>query len=400
MKVLQINTVHKEKSTGRTCEEVNRALEASGNKGYVAYGRGKHKDTNAYRIGTEIEYYTHNLLARLTGLQGYFSYFATKRLIKYIKNLSPDIIHLRNLHAFYLNYPLFFKYLKDSEIPIILNLHDCWALTGKCAHNTDIQCDKWKKQCFNCPVVKSYPKSYFFDQTRKQYKDKKNWFDEIDNLSVIGVSEWVSNQARMSFLSEREITTVYNWIDTKTFYPRKSNVSKKIGIKEDKFVILGVSSNWTEGSPRYEDFIKLSKKIPESMQIVLVGQSNVEIFPENISRVDFMKNIDELAEIYSSADVYVHLSTEDTFGKVVAEAMACGTPAIVYNSTALPELIKDGCGYTVEKRNVQEVFDSILKIQKKGKEVFSGNCVNSIKENFSYSKNTIKLIENYNKLLT
>ncbi|MDD2496091.1 MAG: glycosyltransferase, partial [Tissierellia bacterium] len=163
MKILQINIVYKEKSTGRTCFEVKQALENCGHKGYVAYGKGKHTDENTYRIGSDIEYYFHNIMARITGLQGYFSYFATRRLIKYIKQVSPDIIHLRNLHANYLNLPKLFKFLKEASVPVILNLHDCWAFTGKCPHYTDIQCFKWKDQCYSCPVRHNYPQSLFFD---------------------------------------------------------------------------------------------------------------------------------------------------------------------------------------------------------------------------------------------
>lgn len=396
LKILQINTVYKEKSTGRTCFEVKEALENSGFEGYVAYGRGKHNDKNTYRIGSEFEYYFHNIMARITGLQGYFSYYATKRLIRYIKQLSPDIIHLRNLHAYYLNYPVLFKFLKIADIPVVLNLHDCWAITGKCAHFTDIQCSKWKKQCYSCPVVKSYPKSYFIDQTKKLYSDKKKWFQDIDNLTVVGVSEWTSNQAKMSFLSKRKILTIYNWINREIFHPRREKSNYPI---KDKFTILGVSSSWIVGSPRYEDFIKLSKLIPDDMQIVLIGQSDVVDFPKNIRHIPFVSDTNELAKLYSSADVYVHLSTEDTFGKVVAEAMACGTPAIVYNSTALPELIDEGCGYVVKKRDINGILKAIYLIKENGKNFYTDKCLLTVSKNFDYTKNTRQLLNLYNSII-
>lgn len=399
MKILQINTVYKEKSTGRTCFEVKRALEENGHIGYVAYGRGKHNDKNTYRIGSEIGYYFHNIMARVTGLQGYFSYFATKRLIEYIKHISPDIIHLRNLHAFYLNFPLLFRFFKEADIPIVLNLHDCWAFTGKCPHYTDVGCYKWKTQCYDCPVIHNYPKSYFFDRTKKLYKDKKQWFDEIRNLTVIAVSKWTADQAKMSFLSNRRIITIYNWINRDVFYPRNENVFKKYGINDKKFSILGVSSSWSVGSPRYEDFIKLSKLIPNEMQIVIIGQSNISDFPQNIKHIPFVEDINELAKIYSSADVYVHLSTEDTFGKVVAEAMSCGIPAVVYNSTALPELIKEGCGYVVDKRDIHSVLNALLTIKYNTKTFYSERCVLNVAENFNYTQNIFKLIKVYDSII-
>lgn len=399
MKILQINTVYKVKSTGRTCFEVKRALEDYGHKGFVAYGRGMHNDKNTYRIGNEIEYYFHNVMARITGLQGYFSFFATKRLIRYIKSISPDIIHLRNLHANYLNLPLLFRYLSEANIPVVLNIHDCWTFTGKCAHYTDIQCFKWKTECFSCPVKLNYPQSLFFDRTRKLYRDKKKWFGGIKNLTIIGVSKWTADQAKMSFLSNRRILTIYNWIDRSVFYPRTENILSNYGIDISKFIILGVSAGWTPGSPRYEDFMKISALIPDEMQIVLVGQSDATQFPNNIIHIPFISNINELAKLYSSANVYVHLSTEDTFGKVIAEAMACGTPAIVYDSTALPELIEEGCGYVVKSRDIDGILQALYKVKANGKSHYFDRCVLNVERNFDYAQNTRKMIEVYRKIL-
>jgi len=398
MKILQINVVYKEKSTGRTCLEVKRALEARGHEAYVAFGKGKHKDENTYRIGSDIEYYIHNIMARITGFQGYFSYFATRRLITYIGKTAPDIIHLRNLHANYLNLPLLFKYLEGANIPVILNLHDCWAFTGKCAYFTDKQCFKWKTGCSDCPTKKSYPQSWFFDRTSKQYNDKKKWFANIEDLTVVGVSEWTTNQAKMSFLSNREVLTIYNWIDRNVFYPRKENILEQYGVDSTKFIILGVSASWIPGSPRYDDFIMVSDLVGDNMQIVLVGQTTVRQFPNNVKHIPFISDTEELAKLYSSADVYVHLSTEDTFGKVVAEAMACGTPAVVYNSTALPELIEDGCGYIVEPRDINSIMRSITEVMHLGKAYYSDNCIANVAKNFDFSKNTAKLISLYERI--
>ena len=378
---------------------MKKALEASGHQGFVAYGKGKHKDTGTYRIGSDAEYYFHNLMARITGLQGYFSFFATKRLIRYIKYISPDIIHLRNLHANYLNLPQLFGFLRETNIPVVLNLHDCWVFTGKCTHYTYIQCFKWKTECFKCPIKRSYPQSLFFDRTRKLYNDKKIWFSGIKDLTIVGVSKWTAVQAEMSFLANRRILTIYNWIDRGVFYPRKENVLSTYGVDTSKFTILGVSASWTPNSPRYEDFMKISSLIQDDMQIVLVGQSNISKFPENIKHIPFNSDTNELAKLYSSADVYVHLSIEDTFGKVVAEAMACGTPVVVYNSTSLPELIGDGCGYVVESRDVEGVLTALNKIMTNGKNHYSGICELNVANNFDYEKNTEKLLSLYKKLL-
>lgn len=398
MKILQINVVYKEKSTGRTCSEVKNALETRGHEGFVAYGKGRHTDYNTYRIGSDIEYYVHNLMSRITGLQGYFSFFATKRLLRYIDRITPDIIHLRNLHANYLNLPLLFEYLKESRIPVILNLHDCWAFTGKCSYFTDKQCFKWKTVCSHCPAKNNYPQSWFFDRTTRLFKDKKEWFANIDDLIVVGVSDWTTNQAKMSFLENRELLTIYNWIDRSVFYPRQENILKKYGVDSTKFIILGVSAAWTPGSPRYDDFMKISELIGNNMQIVLVGQTNVRQFPNNVKHIPFISDTEELAKLYSSADVYVHLSTEDTFGKVVAEAMACGTPVIIYNSTALPELIEDGCGYVVQPRDINSMMRLITEVMNMGKKHYSDKCVSNVANKFDFLQNTETLIRLYERI--
>lgn len=400
MKILQINTVFKEKSTGRNCFEINAALANYGHQGYTAYGRGNHNDKNAYRIGTELEYYFHNIMARVTGFQGYFSIFATYRLLKYIKKIKPDIIHLQNIHAFYLNYSLLFRFIAKSNIPVVLHLHDCWAFTGKCAHYTNRKCYKWKNECFSCPAIHEYPKSYFFDTTTKMFNDKKRLFNSIPNLTVIGVSKWISNQAKESFLSNRKIEWVYNWVDTSIFYPRLEAIHDKYNIKKNKFTVLGVSSDWIKNSPKLNDFLKLSNLIEDDIQIVLVGKSEGINFPKNITHIPFVKNVDELAKIYSISDSYVHLSTEDTFGKVVAEAMACGIPAIVYNSTALPELLCENCGFVVESRNIEDVYNAIKRVKSKGKSYYSDNCIENVKNKFYYEINTKKMIEIYQKILS
>lgn len=400
MKVLQINTVFGVKSTGRTCAETAKALRKAGHECYTAYGVGNSDDNFTYKIVTEFEYYTHNILSRITGMQGYYSASATKRLINYIKDISPDIIHLRNLHANYLNFPILFDFLKEINIPVVLNLHDCWAFTGKCAYYTDNQCFKWKTECNNCPVVKQYPQSLFFDKTNRLFNDKKKWFSELKNLTVIGVSNWVSDQARMSFLSERKIYTVYNWINGEVFKPYNENAFENYGIDTSKFTILGVSASWTKGTKRYEDFVKLSSLIQDDMQLVLVGQkTEQDDFPSNIIHIPYVENTNELAKFYSSADVYVHLSTEDTFGKVIAEAMACGTPTVVYDATACPEVSGSYCGYVAEKGNIKDIYNGIRMIKGKGKNNFRETCISRAKELFDYETNTNQLITIYETLV-
>ncbi len=402
MRILQINTIYAAKSTGRTCSEVEQALLAGGHECCTAYGHGPlYPGNNAYRINTPFEYMLHNLLSRLTGWEGYFSYFATRRLIRFIKSYRPDVIHLRNLHGHYLHLPTLFRYLAEADIPIVQNLHDCWAFTGKCAYYTTIGCNKWQTACGNCPKVREYPQSYFFDHTRAMREDKERWYRALKSLTVVGVSRWVADEAKASLLRcASTITHIYNWINLDVFKPHgdRNAVRRKYNIPTDKFVIIGVSSQWPHQSPRYEDFYALSQKLGEDEVIVMVGNCEPNPKETNILHIPFVSSTKELAELYSCADVYVHCSIEDTFGKVIAEAMACGTPAIVYAITGCAELVTDGCGYLVEPRNVEAVRAHLTTIKRQGKAAYTAACLENVRARFDFSTNSAQLIQLYEKL--
>ena len=196
MKVLFINSVYGRGSTGRIVAELGKAVENNGGEYKVAYGRGtQSNDPRAFFIGGKSNYYSHALLARLTDKTGFYSTRATKKLIQFIKSYQPDIIHLHNLHGYYLNVEVLFKYLKEEyKGKIIWTLHDCWAFTGHCPHYSFVKCDKWQTQCFNCPEKKRYPSSCFKDNSYKNYLRKKSAFCGLDNLTIVTVSEWLKRQ--------------------------------------------------------------------------------------------------------------------------------------------------------------------------------------------------------------
>ncbi len=388
MKIIQINAVYETASTGRTCMELSDELRKHGNEVYTAYSAGYSNAEYTYKIGTDFDTKIHALCSRIFGLQGYYSVNATKRLLKYIDSINPDVVHLRNLHANYINLPMLLKYLAKKDIATVITLHDCWFFTGKCTHYTADGCYKWKTGCSHCIRLKKDIPSWFFDRTSKMWSDKNKLFNAIPRLAVVGVSDWITDQARQSFLKNANIVKrIYNWINLNTFYPRRENVRKKYGISEDKFTILTVSAGWNENSDKFKDAVKLSKLTDKTMQIVIVGSGvNKDLLPENVIWIDYVDGTDELANIYSSADVYVHLSREDTFGKVVAEAMACGTPAVVYDATALPELIGEGCGYAVECGNVSALFKAVKLIKSNTKNYYSEKCRSFAEENFDKNK--------------
>ena len=384
MKVLQINAVYGMSSTGRTVAEIDEALKKHGIESIVATTQTTVTRDDIYIVGTKIERKLHALFSRITGKQAYFSFFATKRLLKWIKKEKPDVIHLRNLHANYIHLGLLLKYIKKHNIATVITLHDCWIFTGKCTHYTEQGCYKWKEGCHHCPQLKKDNNSWLFDRTKKLWNDKKKWLGAIPNLAVMGVSDWITNEASESFLQNATILKrIYNWIDLDVFYPRKESVLEKYNLPKNKFLILCIGAGWTADSLKYKDLLDLSSRITEDEKIVLAGAlpEGIEV-PQNIIPIGYINGTDELAKLYSSVDVYVHLSREDTFGKVIAEALACGTPAIVYNATACPELIGNHCGYVVDKGDLNGVMDSIEQIKRNGKDYYSPFCVSYAKSNF------------------
>lgn len=399
MKVLQINTIYKNKSTGRTCWELSKALSESGHQCLTAYGHIQVDEESSYCINSDLEYKVHNVLSRLTGLEGYFSYFPTKRLIKKIKEFNPDIIHLRNLHGHYLNLPLFFRFLKKSQIPVVMHLHDCWILTGKCCHPTYHDCDGWLSECKNCPARSEYPVSWCFDFSKMMFKHKKKWFAQLGNCVVVGVSDWIAGEGKKSYLGKFPVKYVYNWIDTDTFRPYEGVKKSDFGLDDNKFTVICAGADWNLNNTKTNDLLALADKLDDNTQILLVGRADERINHPKIIKAGFTNNTDELARMYSASDVYVHFSTADTFGKVIAEAMACGTPAIVYNVTACPELVAEGCGASVDLHDVDGIIGKINEIRENGKECYSQKCVERVRNNFNYEKNVQQTIEIYKELL-
>lgn len=397
MKVLMINSVCGFGSTGSICVDIATVLELQGHECYIAYGQGTTTYKKSYKIGTVLENHIHNLGSRLLGKQGYFTKKGTQQLVQFIKQYNPDIIHLHNLHGNYLNLKVLFEYLINVQKPVVWTLHDCWAFTGKCAHYTDIQCFKWQTHCANCPQLQTYPPSVFIDQSQTMFADKKKWFTSLNQLTITPVSHWLTGQVQQSFLQNIPTQTIYNWIDASIFKPMpKELCSSKYKLDPSKFTIIVVSAGWHVTDVKWQDLIKLSQAIGTQDQIVMVGKvENKSLVPHNCINIDYVHNKEELASLYSFADVYIHLSTEDTFGKVIAEAMSCGTPAIVYNATACPEIVGNDGGFVVEKRNIHQIVDAINNIKQQTKDSFSANCRKRVVQHFDLTTNINQIINLY-----
>ena len=397
MKVLQINSVCGKGSTGRIAVQISDYLNQHHVENYIAYGFGKSDRPNTLCFGNSLDAHLHSFMSRKLGWQGKMSHIPTWRLIRYMECINPDIVHLHNIHGHYLNYKMLFQYLKKKNCQVVWTFHDCWPVTGKCAHFTEVKCEKWKTGCFECPQLDRYPDSER-DRSRKSYLEKKGAFTSIPNLHIVTVSNWLKSVAEASFLCKADIRCIYNGVDTERFSFYKSSIREQYQL-QGKFIILSVASVWNKGKG-LDQFITLSKRLQEDEIIVLIGVTpdQQKCLPENVIGIPAVSDQTVLAQWYSAADVYINFSIEETFGLVVAEAMACGTPAIVMNSTACPEVVDSDTGFVVEPLEINAAQDAIEMIKTRGKEIYSPKCKERIQQLFSLELMQRRYYELYKKL--
>ena len=359
--MLQINSVCGKGSTGRIVLDIHNALIEQGHKSLVAYGREPAIGCeNAIRIGTKKDIYAHGLYTRIFDKHGLGSQKATRQFIKNIETESPDIIHLHNIHGYYLNYEILFRFLKNFGKPVIWTFHDCWPFTGHCAHFTYAGCERWQKVCHDCPQKRSYPGSLVFDNSRKNFERKREAFTGVKDLTIITPSKWLAGLVKQSFLSEYETVVISNGIDTTVFRPVPSDFKSRHAI-EDKFMILGVANVWDQRKG-LKYFLELADILENDEIIVLVGltKKQVESLPANIIGITRTNNIQELVEIYSAADVFVNPTLEETFGMTNLEAQACGTYVVTFDSGGTRETIIDSSHGTVCGEKTTQALRNLL----------------------------------------
>lgn len=394
MKILQINPVAGHSSTGRTLSELDSFLTAAGHECHAACIEG-YDAHNLYLVGSALDRKLHAFFARLTGYDACYSHGATKKLIAHIEEIKPDVVRIGVIHSNYLDFFALMQYLAAQDIPTVLVLNDCWHYTGKCVHYTAAGCSAWQRGCGNCPRTDECIPSWLFDRSAEMLQKKKTAAEKIPRLAVVGVSDWITNEAKKSVLScAKIIRRVYNWIDLGVFYPRfdADKTRQAYGLSK-KFVILGVASSWAQGKG-LESFIRLAEEADAQTAVVLVGgMPTGKQLPEQIVQIPRTNNTEELAALYSAADVFVTFSREESFGKVSAEALACGTPVVCYDSTASPELVGEGCGKVVPVGDFEAVRQAIAEIRKNGKTFYSDACALFARENFSLEKNAAQYLQ-------
>lgn len=387
-------------STSQVMLGVKNQASKENNQFYIVTGYSTHPNSlivnDNYFCTGKYSKILHMLFSRITGMDGFFSILNTLKIIKSMKKNNVDLIHLHNLHGWYINIPMLFKFIKNNDIKVIWTLHDCWAFTGHCPHFDMIGCNKWRSKCHNCPQYKLYPQS-LVDNSYFLYKCKKKWFTNVKDMVLVTPSKWLENMVGDSFLKEYPIYTINNGINLNVFKPIDSDLREKLDL-ENKFIILGVSFGWNE-KKGLDIFIRLAKELNRDYKIILVGTDD-EIdkkLPKNILSIHRTQNQYELAKIYTIADIFVNPTREEVLGLVNLESLACGTPVITFNTGGSPECIDSKTGIVVEKNNYLKIKQAIESSSKQM--LFSSDdCIRRAKE-FDEQIVYKKYVDIYHKIL-
>lgn len=394
--LLQINITANWGSTGKIAEQVGLCAMEHGWESYIAYGRWCNPSkSHLIKVGNKLDMYMHYGEQRIRDNEGLCSRSATKRLIKRICEINPDVVQLHNIHDHYLNYKLLFEYLNKTDIKVVWTLHDCWAFTGHCFHFVTKNCDRWKTGCFECPLKNEYPKT-FYDRSKEHWLLKKELFTRCKNLFIVSVSDWIANFVKESFLKEKQIQVIKNGIDLNVFKP---SISLNLSDPNRKFKILAVSSVWYPDKGEL-DIYKLHEMLSEDqIEITMVGLSaeQQKKIPKGIIGIQRTQNLQELVQLYSNADVLINPTYADTFPTVNLEALACGTPVITYRTGGSPEAIDEKTGVVIEQGDVNGLVNAIRMM--KDNPLSSSDCRKRAKECFDKDKCFEKYVELYKTII-
>lgn len=402
MKVLQINTSVNTGSTGRITEEIGQTLQNHGHESHIACKRMGQNGSSSpiITIGGTLDVYMHGLKTRIWDRHGFGSKKATRDLIQEIKTIDPDVVGLHNLHGYYLNVDVLFNYLKQVQKPVIWTFHDCWPFTGHCSYFDYVGCEKWKTECHNCPLSDKYPASWFVDNSRENFHQKKELFNGIKNLTIVTPSHWLKKLVEQSFLSDYPVEVIHNGIDLNQFKQvNADNIRSKYNLS-DKAVLLGVASVW-DRRKGLKYFIELSKKLDDRFRIILVGLSKnkIKALPKNIIGIPRTENIDELVAFYNAADIFVNPTLVDNFPTTNLEALACGTPVVTFDTGGSPEAIDEESGFVVDKKDIDQLCEVILQLKNNSKNRLHQNCRNRAVQHFNKDDRYMDYVNLYHKVV-
>ena len=416
MKVLQINSSYKfGGSTGRIAFDLKHIMENNGIESYAAYGinRGAISESNTLLLQSKLEMRLSQLQGRLFSRHGFNNKAATKRLLNYIDEIKPDLIHIHNIHGFYIHCGMLFDYIKTHNLPVVWTLHDCWSFTGWCAYFDYAECGKWKDHCFNCKCKKDYPKAWISSRSKSNFDLKKKTFNGVKNLHLVTPSHWLSSLTRESFLRDYPVTVINNGVDVNVFKPTANSVKRELGIEGKKMLLAVAGGLARRKGSKY--LVEIPEKLNEDEVLIILGikANQKSLLPsKKCIGIPYTNSVDELAAIYTAADVFINTTLEDNFPTTNIEAMSCGTPIITFNTGGSPEPVLDGeeviiegncqltkVGGVVNKGDVDSLLNLARSIIKKGKGVYESCCIDKAVHLYNKRNQYLKYVELYKRVL-
>ena len=416
-KLLQINPVLRTStSTGRIMKEIGELAMANGWESYVAYSKGRDglpgSTSIPVPVGNKASVAWHGLQTRILDRHGLGSVLATKRFIEDIRRIGPDIIHIHNIHGYFLNYRILFDFLSHSGIQVIWTVHDCWLYTGHCYHYMYAGCDRWKTGCGHCPQRGKFPRSLFADRSARNFRDKRDAFCSMpeDRLTIVPVSDWMRSEMSESFLKDYRFQVIHNGIDTDVFSPQpalESEVRRCYGLG-DRHVILGIASIWSE-EKGLNDFVEMAARLDSDEVIVLVGMDRKQlddvlsrcgrtVLGDRMVAVKRTADVHQLAGLYSTADVLVNPTWQDNYPTVNLEAISCGTPVVTYRTGGSIEAVAGDTGFVVEQGDIEGLVDAVRRVETLGKAHFRAACRSRAVKEFRKEDRYAEYIELYERL--
>lgn len=407
-KLLQINPVIRvNTSTGRIMQEIGELAMQNGWECHIAYSKGRDGirecRSDIIPVGNKWSTAWHGIETRLFDRHGLASSHATRQFVRKIEEIRPDVVHIHNIHGYFLNYQILFDYLSKAGIPVVWTVHDCWLYTGHCYYYSFAGCDRWQTGCHHCPQKKEFPTSLFCDRSRRNFEDKKAAFTSmpLDGMTIVPVSEWIRNEMRRSFLSAYPFRVIHNGINTDIFNIYDDRQVRKTFGLGNRHILLGVASIWSR-EKGLDDFIRMAGMLNEDEVVVLVGikPEDRKRLPDNVVGIARTENIRQLAELYAAADVFVNPTWQDNYPTVNMEAIACGTPVVTYRTGGSVEVITPATGMIVEQGNLNELLKSIREIESKGKASYQEACRKYALLNFKKEDRYMEYLRLYEELRT
>lgn len=398
--IIQINTTCNWGSTGHIVEQISLMAARDGWNCIIAHG-SRYVNKSQFPtipIGNRLDNYFHAFCGEFMGMHGLGSIYSTKQFIKKIDCIKPDLIHLHNIHGYYINYKVLFNYLAESQIPVVWTLHDCWSMTGHCTHFDMIGCNKWQTECGRCPLLMAQYKSRLFDRSKSNFLLKKRLYDELDKVTVVPVSNWLAGIVSRSILSKFPVRVIQNGIDISLFQPVQNTIRAKYSIPTDKMLILSVMNGYDK-EKGIEEINKIAETNQYAVMVVGLSKNQTKGLSRNIINVGRTNNQAELASYYSAADVFLNPTYNDTFPTTNMEALACGTPVITYRTGGSPEIIDQKTGIVVEKGDYGDLLNAINTVFENGKEKYTNACRKRAVEKFNKSDRFVDYIKLYDEIL-